>query len=395
MMDENQKLIDINKDLESKGINLRIEKRGKVLNIRGSLPDKKNPNLLKVQRISLKIPCEINGLEDARKAIELINYQLKKNQFTWSHWIKEKPISSIKSNNINLGNEIENFKKVFFSDTSKSKSPASMISTWQSAYKPYMNRLIKISNKSSLNLNEDLLLKILLSYKENSRSRQQCGIAISSLARYLNLELPENWKQLQSGYGIHESNFRKLPSDDEIITNFNLIPNPKWKFVFGLMATYGLRNHEVFFCDLSCLKKNGDKILRVFPKTKTGEHQVWPFHPEWVSLFGLDNKTDTNSLLPNIKTDLQETTLQHIGRRVSEQFRRYKISFTPYDLRHAWAVRTILIGLPNTVAAKMMGHSVSIHTKTYHHWITRRDQQIAVDSALSRSTINNTNNYYL
>ena len=146
----------------------------------------------------------------------------------------------------------------------------------------------------------------------------------------------------------------------------------------------GLEIMKFFFSDLYCLKKGGDKILRVFPNTKTGEHQVWPFHPEWVGLFELENITDTSVLLPDIKTDLKETTLQHIGRRVSEQFRRYKISFTPYDLRHAWAVRTILIGLPNTVAAKMMGHSVSIHTKTYHHWITRRDQQIAVDSALSR-----------
>ncbi len=383
-MDENQKLLDINQDLESKGINLRIEKRGKVLNIRGSLPDKKSHNLSKVQRISLKLPHNIAGLEEARKAIELIDFQLKKNQFCWSNWIKEKAVSTTKTNKTLVSNEIESFKRQFFSDTSRSKSPAGMISTWQSAYKPYLNRLMGLSHKSTLELDEDLLVKILLSYKENSRSRQQCGIALSALARHLKLELPENWKQLQSGYGIHESNFRELPSDEKIINSFQLIPNPKWRFVFALMATYGLRNHEVFFSDLSCLKKDGDKILRVFPNTKTGEHQIWPFHPEWVGLFELDNITDTSSLLPDIKTDLKETTLQHIGRRVSEQFRRYKISFTPYDLRHAWAVRTILIGLPNTVAAKMMGHSVSIHTKTYHHWITRRDQQIAVDSALSR-----------
>ena len=391
-MDEKQKLLDINQDLESKGINLRIEKRGKVLNIRGALPDKKSPSLYKVQRISLKLPYDINGLEEAKKAIELIDFQLKKNQFYWSHWIKEKAITSIKSKKLDLSNEIESFKKQFFSDTSKSKSPASMISTWQSAYKPYMNRLIGLSNKSSLKLGEGLLLEILLSYKENSRSRQQCGIALSALAKYLKLELPENWKQLQSGYGINESNFRELPSDEEIITSFKTIPNQKWRFVFALMATYGLRNHEVFFSDLSSLKKDGDKIIRVFPNTKTGEHQVWPFHPEWVDLFELDKTSAPSDLLPSIKTNLKYTTLQHIGRRVSEQFRRYDISFTPYDLRHAWAVRTILIGLPNTVAAKMMGHSVSIHTKTYHHWITRRDQQLAVDSALSRLNLNKTNN---
>tara|TARA_B100000579_G_scaffold102119_1_gene81300 strand:- start:841 stop:2019 length:1179 start_codon:yes stop_codon:yes gene_type:complete len=392
MMDENQKLLNINQDLESKGINLRIEKRGKVLNIRGSLPDKKSPSFSKVQRISLKLPFDINGLEEAKKAIELVDFQLKKNQFCWSNWIKEKDISSTKSNTFNVEKEVESFKKEFFSDSSKSKSPAGMISTWQSAYKPYMNRVIGVSNKSSLKLGEELLLQILLSYKENSRSRQQCGIALSALARHLNLELPENWKRLQSGYGINESNFRKLPTDNEIINNFKSIPNPRWRFVYGLMATYGLRNHEVFFCDLSCLKKNGDKILRVLPNTKTGEHQVWPFHPDWVELFELGTTTDSLDLLPNIKKDLKNTTLQHIGRRVSEQFRRYKITFTPYDLRHAWAVRTILIGLPNTVAAKMMGHSVSIHTKTYHHWITRRDQQLAVDSALSRVSLNKTNN---
>ena len=90
-MDENQKLLDINQDLESKGINLRIEKRGKVLNIRGSLPDKKFHNLSKVQRISLKLPYNINGLEEARKAIELIDFQLKKINFVGLIGLKEKP----------------------------------------------------------------------------------------------------------------------------------------------------------------------------------------------------------------------------------------------------------------------------------------------------------------
>ena len=105
-MDENQKLLDINQDLESKGINLRIEKRGKVLNIRGSLPDKKSHNLSKVQRISLKLPNDINGLEEARKAIELIDFQLKKSQFCWSNWIKEKAISSTKTNKTVIIDEI-------------------------------------------------------------------------------------------------------------------------------------------------------------------------------------------------------------------------------------------------------------------------------------------------
>ena len=85
-----------------------------------------------------------------------------------------------------------------------------------------------------------------------------------------------------------------------------------------------------------------------------------------------------------ITTDLKRVSLQQVGRRVMEQFRRYAVGFSPYDLRHAWAVRTIHLGLPDTVAARMMGHSVAIHTRTYHHWITHRDQQQAVNTALAR-----------
>jgi len=103
-----------------------------------------------------------------------------------------------------------------------------------------------------------------------------------------------------------------------------------------------------------------------------------------VELFDLRSLGQRRQLLPPVCTDLGRTTLQQVGRRVAEQFRRYQMPFTPYDLRHAWALRTIHMGLPDTVAARMMGHSVTIHTRTYHHWITRRDQQQAVDAALAR-----------
>jgi integrase len=112
---------------------------------------------------------------------------------------------------------------------------------------------------------------------------------------------------------------------------------------------------------------------------------VWPFQAEWVERFGLECLGRDPQQLPAVRTDLGRTTLQQAGRRVAEQFRRYGLPITPYDLRHAWAVRTIHVGLPDTVAARMMGHSVAIHTRTYHHWITRRDQQQAVDAAMARA----------
>ena len=82
--------------------------------------------------------------------------------------------------------------------------------------------------------------------------------------------------------------------------------------------------------------------------------------------------------------DLITKVDSNIGKRITDQFKRYSLNIKPYDLRHAWAVRTIFYDLPDTVAARMMGHSVSLHTQTYHHWITKRDQQQAVNNALSK-----------
>ena len=225
---------------------------------------------------------------------------------------------------------------------------------------------------------------MLESYPLASRSRQQCGLVLGLLARQEQLVLPADWNERAGGYGLHQARFRQLPSDAAILSAVEEIPNPGWRLVYGLMATYGLRNHEVFFTDFSGLDHDSEAVLRVLPTTKTGEHQVWPFLPEWVERFELTGLGRNRALLPPVCTDLSRTTLQQVGRRVAEQFRRYQLPFTPYDLRHAWALRTIHMGLPDTVAARMMGHSVAVHTRTYHHWITRRDQQQAVDAALAR-----------
>ncbi len=384
-MNFKSELLKTNQKLANKGIKLRIEQRGNKLNLRGLLPCQKNPNKTKDQRISLGLDTSLEGLTKAEKTVNFLYLQIEHNQFDWKNWSKTNSNRTSAGNAHDIEKIIDEFKVSFFNDTRRSTSKAGRRTNWESAYLPYLRRLKYIANKDNIALNTNLFIDVLRSYSENSRSRQQCGTTLRALAKYLNFKLPENWKEVSYGYGLHKAQFRTLPNDNLIQELYHLIPNPQWKLVYGLMATYGLRNHEVFFCDLSCLGKNGDKILRVFPNTKTGEHQVWPFHPQWIDTFKLNTLSQESTSLPKINTDLTQTTLQNVGRRVSEQFRRYNLPITPYDLRHAWAIRTIHIGLPDTVSARMMGHSVTIHTRTYHHWITRRDQQQAVDKALKRT----------
>jgi len=379
-----QEINNINDKFATQGCNLRIEKRGERLNIRGSLPSKDDKNNFKVQRISLGLKADLSGLEEAKKKLQLINLQLELDQFDWVNWIHNSINKQEVKESFSFRKRIDQFEEFFFKENKNEFLTSTRKTTWRSSYKPYIKRIVNIYDSSFNSDLQNIFIKTLQTYKEGSRSRKQCATSLSVLAKFLEVKLPHDWQSNAKGYGLKKASFRNLPTDEVIENLWEKIPNNSWKFVFGLMATYGLRNHEVFFCDLNSLTDSGDKIIRVLPTTKTGEHQVWPFHPEWVEKFGLSKLGENPELLPNINKDLKVTTLQNIGKKITDQFKRYALQIKPYDLRHAWAVRTIFYDLPDTVAARMMGHSVSLHTQTYHHWITKRDQQQAVNNALTK-----------
>jgi integrase len=377
-----------NAQLAASGVSLRLERRGQRLALRGPLPCRHGSGAVLVQRISLGLAADPSGLEQARAALRRVVQQLQQQTFSWSQWGQASvgsPKAAAAVQAADAGAALDRFERDFFADPRRRRNAAGSRTTWTSAYLPYLRRLRQLAAERDQPLSTALLEAVLESYPLASRGRQQCGTALAALARAEAMALPADWADRAGGYGLHAAQFRQLPSDAQILDWIERIPNPGWRLAYGLMATYGLRNHEVFFSDLSALAPGGDRVIRVLPTSKTGEHQVWPFQPEWVERFELPRLGEARALLPPVRTDLRSTTLQQVGRRVAEQFRRYALPITPYDLRHAWAVRTIHIGLPDTVAARMMGHSVAIHTRTYHHWITRRDQQQAVDAALARA----------
>lgn len=286
-------LAAINASLSAEGIRLRLEQRGRRLNLRGPLPCRTTPGQSRIQRLSLGVSATAAGLQEARQLLQLVDLQLRREQFDWEQWSRSDPkkqqasegpvASSLHDTTTTashpLRRELERFEQAFFNDPQRRRSPAGSRTTWTSAYRPYLRRLEAIGSERQLPLNSELLSLTLASYSDGSRSRQQCATTLAALARHLSIALPENWRAEAGGYGLHRARFRQLPSDGEILEAVLRIPNPRWRLAFGLMATYGLRNHEVFFADLSALSPRGDQVLRVLPTTKTGEHQVWPFHP--------------------------------------------------------------------------------------------------------------------
>ena len=76
-----------NASLASIGISLRIECRGRRLNLRGSLPGRESPEQRSVQRLSLGLEIGSEGLREAEQIARVIDAQLKRNQFRWDQWI--------------------------------------------------------------------------------------------------------------------------------------------------------------------------------------------------------------------------------------------------------------------------------------------------------------------
>ncbi|MEM6434652.1 MAG: hypothetical protein AAF773_12495 [Cyanobacteria bacterium P01_D01_bin.115] len=161
-----------------------------------------------------------------------------------------------------------------------------------------------------------------------------------------------------------------MPTDEAIALYREQSTNPAWQWVYGMMAAYGLKNHECFHLDLADFP-----VVQVLETTKTGTREVWPCYPEWPSAWSLDKMR-----LPPIKLN---RTNQKIGHSVTK-YLSPKLPFVPYDLRHAWAVRTLLFGWPVELSARQMGHSVEVHTRTYQRWIDREKIQAVYDLLVSR-----------
>lgn len=378
MADLDARILQTNQRLKAAQLGLQIERRGVKLALRGTLPPRPGSARLRPyqQRLSLGIPATPAGLKQIEQEAKIVAAQLIQNQFDWREYSTFTDGKRLSQQD--LSQQIAAFEQDFFNQPQRLINPAATKTTWSAAYAPYLRKLTAIATESpSLTLPE-AIYKTIESTAINSRSRQLCCTTLSAFAEFLNLCLPQDLKKLAGGYGASQTQARELPSDKEIVNVWETIPNPGWRFVYGMMATFGLRNHEVFFCNLNGLKRE-ETSIEVLPTTKTGSHQVWAFYPEWIDTFNL-----REIQLPPVETDLSKTTLRQVGQRVTAQFRRYGVPFSPYDLRHAWAVRTIHFGLSDTVAAKMMGHSVLVHTRTYHQWITQRDQQQAVDQALRK-----------
>lgn len=343
-MDIAGKLRQVNGRLKATKVGVTVEQYGDRLRLRATLPPKPGSSQAEPsqQRVSLGLPANPDGLRRAEKEARLLGAQLAAREFEWGRWGVVGTVVPTWS----CGAAIEAFKAAYL-------AAGGTADTWEGDYYKPLRKLPQAAT-----LGAELLRQLVEGTTPHSRSRVRCCVAAAALAKFAGVEFDA--RPYRGNYSPTKVAPRDLPTDAAIVEARHSVQNPAWRWVFGMMATYGLRNHEVFHLDLSCFPR-----VKVQETTKTGAREVWPCYPEWAEEWGLNNP-----IFPPV--DLGRSN-QKIGHSVSK-YLSPRLAFVPYDLRHAWAIRTLLFGWPVELSARQMGHSVDVHTRTYQRWIS--SQQI-------------------
>ncbi len=344
--------------LKSANIGVKIEKHGNRLFLRATLPPKPDSSKrqLHQQRIALGIYANPKGVATAEKEAFKIGGQLALREFSWLPYLKA-PSKKEKT----IADWIQELEKNYFHRRERTEKSQS---TWDDDYQKVYKQL-----PGDKPLSKELLLELILATKPDSRTRKRYCSALGALAKFAGIEF--NAKDYRGSYTPTKVSPRDIPTDTAIAQQFFQIKNDGWRWAFGILATFGLRPHELFHLDLEQFEGNIITIL----EGKTGSRQAWAIYPEWVKAFEVHN------------VQLPQCTGKNnsdLGHRVTNAFKRENVPFNPMDLRHAWAIRSLEFGLDLSLAAQQMGHSVKVHSDIYHHWISERHHQRAYDLLVNR-----------
>jgi integrase len=351
------RLAQANGRLKASNVGVSIEAVGNRLYLRSTFPPKPNSGRAKPsqQRLTLGYHANPAGLKLAEQEARKVGALLDCHEFSWEPYLKAVVVKE------SIADWVSRFEADYF--IRRARSPKSE-TTWRD---DYLKVFASLPPDETITL--QLLTSAIIATEADSRTRRRFVDVLSRFAQFAGLET--NFKPLKGNYSPSKVTPRDLPTDATIAEWRERIPNPKWRYVYGLIATYGLRPHEVFHCNLDKFP-----VLQVEESTKTGQRRIYPFYPEWLEQWNLREET-----LPKVSG----RNNSDLGSRVSHQFKRYEVPFPPYHLRHAWAVRSMEFGLDISLAAQQMGHSVRVHSEIYHAWISEEVHQRAYEALMLRA----------
>ncbi len=353
-----------NQKLKAGGVRVKLYQRSDdgPLYLIGTFPPKPQSQKDKPyqQKISLGMQPHTQGIKRAVQEAKRVSLLLEKGEFDWSEWIGDQSQVSGPP----VGELAARYEQWFFATKGET---ASTKYTWE---KDYLAVYRKIPNDA--HLTEEFIISFIQSSSDpNTRSRKRYTQAMKKLAEFA--ELPIRMKkiqQLSGNYGRPGTlKPRKLLTDQEIIEIWSLLDNPIAKYVWGLMACFGCRSHEVWFVDTSALLEGGNTIQIPRNTKSKRDRTAYALPRAWLDQFELR----VEKPLPEPDPKLTNGAL---GDKITHLFTNKGLP-GPYILRHCWKQRAIRVGIDPSVAARSLGHSVSVSQQTYSAWLA---DQVSVEA---------------
>lgn len=300
-------------------------------------------------RLALRLDDTPVNRRTARKQLQVLEQQLERGTFSWSHWCDERPSAVSWREAINRLYR----KKVVLGRTGQS--------TWEVSY---MGRLRQINPASACTT--ESIAAALLRYERRSCSYKELYYLMRHVAQLVDVPFPE--VPLPT---YNRAAPVQVPSDEQIIAWVEAAPEPS-RWYWGMMATYGLRPHEIEGSEL--IEKD---FCQVAEGTKTGFRTVVPLHRAWVERFDLRRRR----LRPG-----QDQRHDVVSKWLHKELQRLQLPWRPYALRHAYAARLWREGgarLDIFTAARLMGHTPQQHARTYRAHIQPHQIAEAAERALT------------
>ena len=336
----------VNERLKAGKVGVTIRQRGDRLSLRATLPPKPNSEkqIWHQQDISLRIYANPAGFQRAEAEAKLLGGRIASGQFSWSFYLDvvDEPISSTSTEAW-----VKKFEEDYFAR--RGRSPTTK-QTWEVIYLPTWKLLGEELTSTSL-------IAAACQKEADTRTRKMVCQNLAALAKFAGIAV--DLAPYAGKYKFANIADRQIPSTQEIeAARSCLNGKPSWQWIFGMLATYGLRPHEVFFSEIS---PNPPYVLKV-NKGKTGSREVYPYHLRWVEMWQLQEQR---------KPPCEYQTFRRYGRYVTRIFSRHNLPFTSYCLRHAFCIRlSSEYKIPVAIAASWTGHDPAIFLRTYNRWIS-------------------------
>lgn len=339
----------LNQSLRAAGWPVAIEltRSGQRIRLRATMPD--STGTWRQQRVSTRLLWP-DGIDAARAMAEQLGRDLRLarmgDPFPHDRWLAaDRPLAPGEAIS---GSEALRHAERHWQSHSRRASPTG----WAHNYGRFLQPLEAIPA-----LEPRHLRALVERHSTGSSIRHHTAGAAAFLAQAAGFgaELAADLRALGSGYSASDAAPRDLPTDAVIETVIDGL-SPGWQWVAGVCATYGARPSEAILH--AAVQPSG---LLAISAGKTGSRQSLPLPRAWIERWDLHRLRR-----PGVKL---ERSNSGPGERLSRALRRAGAPFRGYDLRHAWAVRAILHPqISPSLAAKSMGHSLAIHSRTYQRW---------------------------